>query len=376
MKVNQCAAFMKAHREDIFSTWEQRSNEEVLAAAKTDDLIVRNYLSYFMDALIDVLENYDESAGEEQLNNTQFDAKYSEEHGRSRATLQQYNISQVMQEYAILRQVIRQKLKDNDLLCFTTLEILDRFIEDSSMSASQLFTDSVRQVQNKLISVIAHDLRNPVSIARSYIEAGESGLMDTPEVYGTLKRNLDRALKLITELLDTNQVEAGSGMTFRFKEVNLSDEIAVTCEDANEIHSNTIIYNREAESSDGTFDQLAIQRVVENLISNAIKYGSTSGDITITLAQKHDDLLLSVHNTGSFIEEQDQKSIFNYFSRENGNHNRSKQGWGLGLYLVKMVAQAHNGKAWVESDRELGTTFYIQLAKESHPAETAFSHVL
>ncbi|NMH60548.1 sensor histidine kinase [Alteromonas ponticola] len=376
MKTKECSAYIKANKEAIFSEWEKIANQEVAAASKTPDLVVRNYLPFFMDNLIHTLQEYQGAQDEQEFAGINFDAKYSHEHGRARATISHYDLRQVIHEYSLLRQVLRNRLLKNNILCFTSLEIIDRFVENSSMEAGQYFVDSIQEVQDKLTGIIAHDLRNPISVSLSYLEVGELGLLPPEGVFAALKRSLNRTLILIQDLLDTAQVKAGSGMTFRFERTDIMKQVCAAARDADDIYDNPIAFDATIDNASGIFDHTAIQRAVENLISNAIKYGKVKAPITVAMQGDKNKVLLSVHNEGSFIEKGKQESIFNYLSRDDNKTNNQKVGWGLGLFLVKMVAKAHKGKAWVESDKETGTTFYIELDRYSQDENTSFSQVI
>ncbi len=376
MKTKECSAYLEANKESIFSEWEKLANEKVMAASKTPDLIVRNYLPYFMENLINTLRDYDGSTTETEFADTKFEAKYSHEHGRSRASVNHYDLRQVTHEYSLLRQVLRNRLLANDILCFTSLEIIDRFVECSSMEAGQYFMDSIQEMQDKLTGIIAHDLRNPISVSLSYIEVGEQGILPPEGVYAALKRSLKRSIALIQDLLDTAQIKAGSGMTFRFERTDIIKQIRTAASDAEEIYDNPISFKADIEHAEGIYDHTSVQRAMENLISNAIKYGKVKAPITIEVQGSKNTVLLSVHNEGSYIEKEKRESIFNYLSRDSNDDDRQKVGWGLGLFLVKMVAKAHKGNAWVESDKDTGTTFFMELNRQSQDENTAFSQVL
>ncbi|QJR81629.1 HAMP domain-containing histidine kinase [Alteromonas pelagimontana] len=376
MKTKACAKYLFDNHEHIFNLWEDRANNEVLAASKTPDLVVRDYLPHFMESLTEALDKYETTSDETQFADINFDPQYSHVHGRARAAVQYYDLRQVMREYAILRQVIREELKKNDLLCFTSLEIIDRFIESSSLEAGQLFVDSIKEVQDKLISVIAHDLRNPISVASSYIEVGEEGLMTAEKVFPAIKRSLAKALKLIGDLLDANQVKAGNGMTFRFERCDMVEEVTYACNEAKEVYANQVHFKSKIDSAVGIYDKSSVHRVLENLISNAIKYGGVDTAVNIAIDGNDNFVTISVHNTGSYIKQEEQASIFNFLSREDNAQSQQKEGWGLGLFLVKVVAAAHKGDAWVESSLESGTTFFIKLNRSAHKENTAFSNFL
>lgn len=380
VKTFECGSYLQANKTSIFNQWEALANKSLRAADNTPDLIVRNYLPYFLTSLTDALQSYDrEGPGSEldKIQQLQLNADYSSEHGRSRASVARYTVGQVIEEYALLRQVLRNSLKEQGLLCLTSMEIIDRCIETSCAAASQQFANSMKEVQSKLISVIAHDLRNPISVARSYVEVGELELSPREKVFATLKRSLERALSLITDLLDTAQLQAGQGMTFRFEKSDLVKELRVATIEAQDVYNNQIVFNCELSSASLICDHVSVLRVVENLVSNGIKYGRVDSPVTITLARSQDNTIqISVHNHGSYIEPQQQDSLFEFFTRSDSHRAQNKEGWGLGLYLVRLVAEAHSGRAWIESDKVSGTTFFITLSNEAHPEGTAFSEFM
>lgn len=105
----------------------------------------------------------------------------------------------------------------------------------------------------------------------------------------------------------------------------------------------------------------SIRRIVENLATNAIKYGSQTDLIEISLQQTDNEFLLSVHNEGKPIAQEDIGFLFDDFTRTVTAKNSDKIGWGLGLPLVKGLTEAHNGKIFVKSDVNTGTTFFVKM---------------
>lgn len=111
------------------------------------------------------------------------------------------------------------------------------------------------------------------------------------------------------------------------------------------------------------FDCGGIKRALENLMINAIKYGACDTPIKVSLTQFNTEVCLQVHNEGNPIPLKEQASLFEYYHRSN-DRSGSQQGWGIGLTLVKGIAEAHDGKVEVKSSKEEGTTFSIVLPVE------------
>ncbi len=104
-----------------------------------------------------------------------------------------------------------------------------------------------------------------------------------------------------------------------------------------------------------------IQRTLQNLVSNAVKYGTPNTPIVIRLEREGGHALLSVHNEGPEIAARDRELIFQPFQRTRATEHGGVQGWGLGLALVQAIAEAHGGRVALESTEGMGATFTLDL---------------
>ena len=151
-----------------------------------------------------------------------------------------------------------------------------------------------------------------------------------------------------------------------FEEIDILREIRWVYNEAEEIYTNKFVLDCSAEKITGVFDGTAIRRVVENLVTNAVKYGLRESIITIRLVEKQEDVIIEVHNNGEPIDHKSQTEIFKFLNRGRDGKNSSLSSWGMGLTLVKSVAEAHGGKAEVVSNETDGTTFSIHLKKHAN----------
>ena len=126
----------------------------------------------------------------------------------------------------------------------------------------------------------------------------------------------------------------------------------------------------------GIFDTISIRRAVENLISNAIKYGGISSPITISAKSKKKYIEISIKNKGSFIERSQRDSLFDFSTRAGDANSSHHKSWGVGLCLVKTVSDAHKGEVKIKSDEELGTVFTMKLPRNSRSEGEEFSQPL
>jgi two-component system, OmpR family, sensor histidine kinase KdpD len=112
-------------------------------------------------------------------------------------------------------------------------------------------------------------------------------------------------------------------------------------------------------------DEELLKMALTQLLDNAAKYSSPGSSITIAGQEEPAEILLSVHNQGSFIPPEEREKIFERFYRSPGS-NRKAPGTGIGLSVVKQVTESHLGRAWVNSDPQAGTTFFVSLPRSAN----------
>ncbi|SEM52074.1 GAF domain-containing protein [Stigmatella aurantiaca] len=171
---------------------------------------------------------------------------------------------------------------------------------------------------------------------------------------------IDRADQMITDLLDVNRIRAGLGLPIERAPMELRQVVAGTLQELSTLHGERFLLRGEARVQ-GTWDARALCRAVENLCGNAIKYGDPVQQVTVSLKQEGGRVELAVHNWGMPISPAEQAHLFQSFRRTRSAEASGKKGWGIGLTLVRGVAEAHGGSVSVESTEEAGTTFRLHL---------------
>ena len=230
------------------------------------------------------------------------------------------------------------------------------------------FNESIQEVRQKFIALLAHDMRNPISAALFAMKMMkyEEGEKRFELVRGMAVNSLTRSVELIEDLLDSITLEAGEGMIFNFSRQNLVECLNAVYHEAAESYSNKIILACEKGIIKGVFDGTMVRRVLENFVSNAIKYGSKNTPVTLSCIDGKEMVELSVHNFGNPIPPERQERIFHFMNTSNGSNPRGLTSRGIGLSLVKAVAEAHGGELKLSSNKEEGTTFSITLNKRYH----------
>lgn len=231
------------------------------------------------------------------------------------------------------------------------------------------FLREERELREKFISTLSHDLRTPLSSSKLCAQM-LSGAMDDLEkkkkLFDLMVEELDRADRMVRELLDASRIHGSEILPLLMKKSDLN-AIAKKCiEHFESLSSGTVQINfRSAGDMTGTWSADGLQRVLENLLSNAAKYGAADLPATISLEDRGSDVLITVHNHGDPIPLKEQKRIFEAFHRGDSPRSSETIGWGLGLSLVNTIVKRHQGTITVKSSFEEGTSFIISLPKKT-----------
>jgi signal transduction histidine kinase len=241
---------------------------------------------------------------------------------------------------------------------------------------ARLYTDLRQQVEElgverdlreRFVSILAHDLRGPLSAAKM-----SSALMirrleppdEGRDLAVRIERNLERMDRMIRDLLDVSRVRAGKRLPLRLEDCDLGAVAQEVIEDLSATHGHRFELAKH-EVVRGIWSHDELHRALCNLGTNAVKYGGSDRPITTRVERTPGGARASVHNFGNPIPLEKRARLFDLYSRL---REGSGKGWGLGLALVRACAEAHGGKAAIgESSEEAGTTFTIDLPSDSRP---------
>ncbi len=232
--------------------------------------------------------------------------------------------------------------------------------------------DAIR-ARDDLMGVVAHDLRNPLSVILMQAEVlhlvHPNGGKEADESSAAISRSAMRMNRLIQDLLDVSRIEAG-GLSVRRAAIDPAKLVAETVDSQRPLASSEkldlqVDVPPSLPAIEGDRDRL--MQVFENLIGNAIKFTDAGGRIRVGARPQNGDVVFWVSDTGMGMRQEDLPRVFDRFWRaEVGD----KHGAGLGLPIVKGIVEAHGGHIWVESTVGNGTTFSftIPAADESSTA--------
>lgn len=241
-------------------------------------------------------------------------------------------------------------------------------IEASTAALAQLELE--RELREQFVSMLSHDLRNPLAAANISAQMLLRGTESRHQQSLALRimSSVGRADKMIQDLLDVNRIRAGQRLPLNIVECDMRKIAEAAVEDMGSSHGDRFILIGDQEIR-GFWSPDAIRRVLENLMSNALKYGDPQEKIVVAATKQGRKVRLAVHNKGDAIPPAEQATLFDVFRRAHSAQSSGKRGWGLGLALVRGISDAHFGQVSVESMPNKGTTFIIDMPLDARQSE-------
>ena len=250
-----------------------------------------------------------------------------------------------------------------------------RILEDQSTEIEM--TNARLQEQNEelaalshekteLLSIVSHDLKNPIGAVRGLAELLESGGVEEAETKNVARQIVsmgDRMLALVTNVLDSNRIEVGK-MQFHLVELDIAPFVEGSVwqyRQAAEAKSIGIHFTNEAATSLVQADEQALMQALDNLVSNAVKYSPYGKNVFVRVKSSDNAVRVEVEDEGPGLSEDDKKKLFGKFVRLSARPTGGEHSTGLGLSIVKKMAEAMGGKVWCESEAGKGATFIIEL---------------
>lgn len=221
-------------------------------------------------------------------------------------------------------------------------------------------------LQERFIATTSHELRTPLTVLIGYLDILRKEVdlskEKTSEIYQAMLKNAQRLNKLVENVHDVSAIRADMFKIY-IEKVNL-DEFASEVNDQIRIlyPKRTIMIDYTNELQDDpyfSFDHVRIFQVIENLVDNAVKNSSKDSIINLVIRKERESFLISVIDSGAGIKNQEILQLFQPFSHIPTQFSR--KGTGLGLYIIKVIVDAHKGKIEVISRVEGGTIFAVQL---------------
>jgi two-component system phosphate regulon sensor histidine kinase PhoR len=245
-------------------------------------------------------------------------------------------------------------------------------------SVVAIFNDitEIRQVERMktaFVSTVSHELRTPLTSIKGFTATlidDTEGIYDGEtrmEFYNIIDTECDRLTRLITDLLNISRIESGRGIDIILSEVNLS-EVATQVTRSQQTYTDRhkVYTTIPADFPLLTADADKITQILDNLIGNAVKYSPDGGEVVVAAEDEGETVRLDISDQGLGIPEHHRDKIFQRFHMVDDDvDHKAVKGTGIGLYLVKHLAQAHGGDVWLsQSEVGKGSTFSVRLPKQ------------
>ncbi|MBN1681206.1 MAG: GAF domain-containing protein [Anaerolineae bacterium] len=255
---------------------------------------------------------------------------------------------------------------------------IDRYV-GVAQDVSQL--RQLDRMKSDMIHILSHDLRNPLGLARGSID-----LLEEPDLPPEQRKqltemiinSLDRMEELIKDVTDLEMAESlGQQTVIPYQLGPIVQQVVKRNEGKARQSQITLRYHEDAPPKIALKGHaVLIGQAIDNLVGNAIKYTTESGYVDVTLSGKGDYAVVKVVDTGYGIPPEDLPYVFEQFYRAQDRRIRHIPGTGLGLSLVRTIAEAHGGSITVESEVDQGSTFALYLPLNEQPLNhTAKDHI-
>lgn len=272
------------------------------------------------------------------------------------------------------------------LIVWNRVKLLNMLIEQKTHKLEEVYEEN-RKLDKKLIENmkyknnyflnLSHELRTPLNVILSSYQLINKLNEEDKHIpkekmksyMYSIKKNADRLLNLISNIIDTSKVESGS-YKLNIKEVDIIfeiEEIALSMKDLIEEREIELIIDPEVEEKNIECDMVEIEKCIINLIGNAIKFTNPGGTIKISMLDLDDKVKISIKDNGVGISKEYHETIFNRFGQAYNSITEEHGGSGLGLTLTKHLVDIHGGEIKVESEVGVGSEFIIILPiKHNH----------
>ena len=213
------------------------------------------------------------------------------------------------------------------------------------------------------MGIVSHDLRNPLNaimLSAAILTRKHSLADDAMRTVVRIQNAADRATQLVADLLDLTQARLGGGIPVQPAPADLHALLRTATDEVEAAHPSRHIEIVEERGLTGSWDAARLSQVLQNLVTNALKYSPPDSVVRITTGRVNDDTVVRVHNDGPPIAPEKLEAIFEPFQRA-GQTDRVSRSVGLGLFIARQIVEAHHGTLGVTSTADDGTEFTIRL---------------
>ena len=355
-KLSPTSIRMLELREQVLDEWARRVRASLPQARQLRHPVLIDTIPAFYDNIAEAV-----SAGSTRKTSSDGSTTPTE-HGGERARLTGYDHEALIGEYQILRGTIFDLLHDAGLvLAHQDILTIDACIDIGIKEAVNAFALVHSGMRERFAAALTHDMRGPLSVGTTALE-----LILRTDDPARIKAMAAKALAslrridvMVSELLDSMAFHGAHEMRIQCSNFNVIEIVREIEADTAPLHQGRLQVSGQDVS--GWWGRSELKRAIENVVSNAFKYGDADRPVTLHIEADHQRLIIKVHNEGEPIPIEEQECIFQMYRRAEAATRKDMQGWGIGLPYVRAVAECHGGSVGLDSAFERGTTFLIDL---------------
>lgn len=231
--------------------------------------------------------------------------------------------------------------------------------------------DAVEKTRLESFANLSHELRTPLNLIFSSVQVLDKGYdivnkktnKKDDKYLKIIRQNGYRLLKLVDNIIDSSKVSYGA-LDFEPKDYDIVNFIESICQSVSDFarqNSMNIVFDTDIEEKIIGFDLYKMERIMLNLLSNALKFNKKEGTIEVFIKEKGNDIEIIVKDEGIGIPKKEINSVFDRFKQVQNKESNTKVGSGIGLSLVKSLVALHNGRINVKSELGKGTEFIMSI---------------
>jgi signal transduction histidine kinase len=368
------STFISENMEPILQAWEDFARTIEPPAITMDREALRDHASLMLKVIVtdlDLKQTARQQSEKSQGRAPKVDNDTPAESHADARLLSGYTIEQIVSEFRALRASVLRLWSDSggknsevdsvDIIRFN--EAIDQALAESVARYAQ----SVTTQQNLFLSILGHDLRNPLIASIS----DASLIMSTTyiasqhnETARQIFSSSQRMLKLVNDLLDFTRTQLGAKLPIKPQKTDIVNICLGAIEELRVIHPEHRIEFSSEGAREGIWDGGRIAQVFSNLIGNALQQAPKTDPVKVHIASMDGKVTIRINNRGNPIDLSRMGTIFDplvRFREEDSNVRALETSFGIGLYIARQIVEAHNGQIEVASSAKHGTTFTVQL---------------
>ncbi|HOD53336.1 MAG TPA: ATP-binding protein [Candidatus Cloacimonadota bacterium] len=264
---------------------------------------------------------------------------------------------------------MEKKEKELEIYRLKNIELANAYHEiENQKKELEILNNS----KNEFLGIVVHDLRNPISNVQSLCELTEYKMKQNQLDIVSIMKNIilikkvsDRMNSMVSDLLNISAIETGK-IVLHFKEENflaVIEEKEFFYQKLAEKKNINLIIKKESSNCMVRIDKERIQEVLDNLISNAVKFTNSGGEVQIDFEQNDKYLITNIRDNGQGLDEKELKELFKTYRKFSARPTAGESSTGFGLLIIKKVIDLHETQIWVTSHKDQGSTFSFSLKK-------------